>query len=125
MRHSKISVFVQLGAASLLSHFVTPAFAECQVISATHEGHWKGEALSKSRALAARSANELRMRKGWHSVTMSAYQVNPAPFWRVVRPQVSNDVIVASFITAHTYTTCFTGVVVPYVCTSGSKVCGN
>jgi hypothetical protein len=28
-------------------------------------------------------------------------------------------------VTAKTYTTCFTGVVVPYVCTSGLAVCGN
>jgi hypothetical protein len=125
MRRSNISVFVLLGTASLLSRFVAPAFADCQVISATHGGHWKGEALSMSRALAARSTNELRVQKGWHSVTMSAYQVKPNPFWKMVRPEVSTDVIVGSFITAHTYTTCFTGVVVPYVCTSGSKVCGN
>jgi hypothetical protein len=124
MRRSKISVFV-LGAASLLPHLVAPAYAECQVISATHGGHWKGEALSMSQALAARSTNELRAQKGWHSVTMSAYQVKPDPFWKMVRPEVPNSVIVGSFVTARTYTTCFTGVVVPYVCTSGSKVCGN
>jgi hypothetical protein len=28
-------------------------------------------------------------------------------------------------VTARFYTTCFTGVVVPYVCTTGSMACGN
>jgi hypothetical protein len=38
---------------------------------------------------------------------------------------VPKDVIYASFVDDKTYTTCFTGVVVPYVCTSGSRVCGK
>jgi hypothetical protein len=28
-------------------------------------------------------------------------------------------------VTARTYTTCWTGVTVPFVCTSGAQVCGN
>jgi hypothetical protein len=42
-----------------------------------------------------------------------------------VRPVVPKDVIYGTFVTAKTYTTCFTGVVVPFVCTSGAKVCGK
>jgi hypothetical protein len=124
MRRWRLGVLV-LGAAGLLPLLVVPAFAECQVISATHGGHWQGEALSMSQALAARSANELKAQKGWRSITMKAYQVKPDPFFKTVRPEVPNGVIVGSFVTARTYTTCFTGVVVPYVCTSGSQVCGN
>ena len=78
-----------------------------------------------SRALAAQSANNLRRSKGWSYVSMSAYRVKPDPFWKTVRPVVPKNVIYRTFVTAKTYTTCFTGVVVPYVCTSGSKVCGN
>ena len=120
----RIGVLV-LGAAGLIRLHVVPAFAECQVISATHGGHWQGEALSMSQALAARSANELKVKKGWRGVTMKAYQVKPDPFFKTVRPEVPTGVIVGSFVTARTYTTCFTGVVVPFVCTSGSQVCGN
>jgi hypothetical protein len=120
----RIGVLV-LGAAGLIRLHVVPAFAECQVISATHGGHWQGEALSMSQALAARSANELKAQKGWRGVTMKAYQVKPDPFFKTVRPEVPTGVIVGSFVTARTYTTCFTGVVVPFVCTSGSQVCGN
>ena len=52
---------------------------------------------------------------------MSAYRVKPDPFWKSVRPVVPKDVIYGTFVTAKTYTTCFTGVVVPYVCTSGCE----
>ena len=78
-----------------------------------------------SRRLAAESALELRRKKGWSYAIVSAYRVKPDPFWKSVRPVVPKDVIYGTFVTAKTYTTCFTGVVVPYVCTSGSKVCGN
>jgi hypothetical protein len=111
--------------ASLLALLVGPAFAGCQVISATHGGHWQGEALSMSQALAARSANELKVQKRWRSISMKPYKVKPDPFFKTVRREVSNNAIVGSFVTARTYTTCFTGITVPFVCTSGSQVCGN
>jgi hypothetical protein len=63
--------------------------------------------------------------KKWRSITIKAHAVKPDPFFKTVRPQVSSDVIVGSFVTARTYTTCFTGITVPFVCTSGSEVCGN
>jgi hypothetical protein len=47
--------------------------------------------------------------------------------WKAVRPngappgaQLKPDLVTSRF-----YTTCFTGVVVPYVCTTGSTVCGK
>jgi hypothetical protein len=99
--------------------------ADCEVISATHSADTKGEALHMSRALAAKSADELRRKRGWSRISMSPEKVKPDPFFKRVRPVVPEDVVFATFVTAKTYTTCFTGVVVPYVCTSGSKVCGN
>jgi len=99
--------------------------ADCEVISATHSADTKGEALHMSRALAAKSADELKRKRGWSSVSMSPEKVKPDPFFKRVRPVVPQDVIYATFVTAKTYTTCFTGVVVPYVCTSGSKICGK
>jgi hypothetical protein len=122
LRSAKI---VTLGILAFAVWGQQPAAAGCQVISATHSADNKAEALAMSRALAAQSAAELRRSKGWSYVSMSAYRVKPDPFWKSVRPVVPKDVIYGSFVTAKTYTTCFTGVVVPYVCTSGSKVCGN
>jgi hypothetical protein len=122
LRSAKIIV---LAILALAVWGYQPAAAGCQVISATHSADTKAEALTMSRQLAAQSAAELRRSKGWSYVSMSAYKVKPDPFWKTVRPVVPKDVIYGSFVTPKTYTTCFTGVVVPYVCTSGSKVCGN
>ncbi len=124
MRPAKIAVLL-LGPAGLPAQPTVPAFADCQVVSATHGGHWQGEALSMSQALAAQSANQLKAQKGWRGMTMKAYQVKPSPFFKTVRPEVSDSVIVGSFVTARTYTTCWTGITVPFVCTSGSQVCGK
>jgi hypothetical protein len=99
--------------------------ADCEVISATHSADTKGEALHMSRALAAKSADELKRKKGWSSISVSPEKVKPDPFFKRVRPVVPEDVVYATFVTEKTYTTCFTGVVVNYVCTSGSKVCRN
>ena len=124
MRPAKIAILL-LGAAGLLAQPTVPAFADCQVVSATHGGHWQGEALTMSQALASQSANQLKTQKGWRGITMKAYQVKPSPFFKTVRPEVSDSVIVGSFVTARTYTTCWTGITVPFVCTSGSQVCGK
>jgi hypothetical protein len=123
MRRSTLWTFVV--AASLNPPFGAPAFAACQVVSATHGGHWQGEALSMSQALAARSANQLKAQKKWRSITMKAHEVKPDPFFKTVRPEVSTNAIVGSYVTARTYTTCWTGITVPFVCTSGAQVCGH
>lgn len=122
IRAAKIAAFVFV---VLVAWGPRPAFAGCDVISATHSADTRAEALRMSQALAAQSAQEVKRKKGWGYVTMSAYKVKPDPFWKAVRPTVPKDVILGKVVTARTYTTCFTGVVVPYVCTSGSKVCGN
>jgi hypothetical protein len=67
------------------------------VISATHGGHWQGEALNKAQALAARQANELKAKKGWRSMTVKAQPVKPDPFWKTVRRDVSENVVVGTF----------------------------
>jgi hypothetical protein len=121
----KILVFDALLLASLPWFSATPASADCQVISATYGANRQGEALSSAQALAARSANALKAQKHWRSIAMKAQQVKPDPFFKTVRPEVSIDLIVGSYVTARTYTTCWTGVTVPFVCTSGSQVCGK
>jgi hypothetical protein len=80
-----------------------------------------------SRVLALESANDLKQAKGWRSVSLTADKVKGDPFWKMVRPdgvpaeaQLKPDIVTSRF-----YTTCFSGVVVPYVCTTGSSVCGQ
>jgi hypothetical protein len=59
-------------------------------------------------------------------MSMSARRVKGDPFWKAVRPKgVPPDAqLKPNLVTSRFYTTCFTGVVVPYVCTTGSIVCG-
>ncbi len=106
---------------------LNPAEAGCQLVTATHSADSKAEAAQSSRALALQSAYDLKAAKRWSYVTMSARRVKGDPFWKAVRPdgvpadaQLKPDMVSSRF-----YTTCFTGVVVPYVCTTGSAVCGN
>jgi hypothetical protein len=49
------------------------------------------------------------------------------PFWKAVRPDgpPREAVLKPDIVTERFYTTCFTGVVVPFVCTTGSAVCGQ
>jgi hypothetical protein len=116
-----------LGIAVFAVCGVRPAEAGCQLITATHSAGSKAEAAQSSQALAVQSAYDLKQARRWSHVTMSARKVKGDPFWKAVRPdgvpadaQLKPDIITARF-----YTTCFTGVVVPYVCTTGSAVCGN
>jgi len=122
----KMSVAV-LGVAVFALCGLRPAEAGCQLIKATHSGASKAEAAQSSRATAVQSAYNLKRAKGWRYVNLSAHKVKGDPFWKAVRPngvppeaRLKPDLISARF-----YTTCFTGVVVPYVCTTGSTACGH
>ena len=103
------------------------ALASCQLVTATHSADSKAEAVTSSRALALQSAYDLKHSRGWSSVSLSARKVKGDPFWKAVRPNgVPADAqLKPDLVTSRFYTTCFTGVVVPYVCTTGSAVCGN
>jgi hypothetical protein len=101
--------------------------AGCELIKATHRAGSKGRAVETSQALALQSAYALQRPRGWSHVTLSPHPVQGDPFWKAVRPhgvplkaRLQPDIVTASF-----YTTCFHGVVVPYVCTTGSSVCGQ
>ena len=104
-----------------------PALAGCQLVTATHSADSKAEAVTSSRALALQSAYDLKHSRGWSSVSLSARKVKGDPFWKAVRPNgVPADAqLKPDLVTSRFYTTCFTGVVVPYVCTTGSAVCGS
>ena len=126
LRVFRIGVAV-FGVAIFAAWAPRPAEAACQLIKATHSADSPAEAAQMSRALALQSANDLKQAKGWSSVSLTAHKVTGDPFWKMVRPdgvpadaQLKPDIVSSRF-----YTTCFTGVVVPYVCTTGSSVCGQ
>ena len=124
---SRIIAIVALGIAFFASWTPRPAEAACQLIKATRSAGSPAEAAEMSRALALQSANDVKRAKGWNNVSLTARKVKGDPFWKAVRPdgvpahaQLKPDIVTSRF-----YTTCFTGVVVPYVCTTGSSVCGQ
>ena len=115
-----------LGVAAF-ALYAPAAEAVCQLIKATHSALSQVEAAQMSRALALSSANDLKLAKGWSYISLSAHKVKGDPFWKMVRPDgVPQDAqLKPDIVTSRFYTTCFTGVVVPYVCTTGSNVCGQ
>jgi hypothetical protein len=117
-----------LGMAILTSSGIDTAYAlSCQLITATHSARTHATAAETSQALALQTALNLQRMRGWSTLTLSAYAVPGDPFWKAVRPhgvpakaQLSPDIVTPQF-----YTTCFTGVVVPFVCTTGTSACGQ
>ena len=122
--------FLRMAAALIVLFGSLPvgqAEAACQLITATHSAATKAEAAQSSRALAVQSAYQLKGARGWRYVSLSARRVKGGPFWKAVRPNgvPPGAQLKPDLISSHFYTTCFTGVVVPYVCTTGSTVCGR
>jgi Tfp pilus assembly protein PilV len=122
----RMSVAV-LGVAAFACGAIQPAEAACQLIKATHSAGSKAEAARSSQALVIKSAAELKRAKRWSYITLYARKVKGDPFWKTVRPDgpPREAVLKPDIVTARFYTTCFTGVVVPYVCTTGTAVCGQ
>jgi hypothetical protein len=106
---------------------IDPASAACQLIKATASAGSKADAAKISQGLTLQSANNLKRSKRWAYVTLYAKKVQGDPFWKAVRPDgpPREAMLKPDIVTERFYTTCFTGVVVPYVCTTGSAVCGQ
>ena len=107
---------------------VQPAHAlSCQLITATHSARTHAKAAETSQALAVQTAQNLQRTRGWSEMTLSSFQVPGDPFWKAVRPNgvPSRAKLEPDIVTPQFYTTCFTGVVVPYVCTTGTSACGK
>jgi hypothetical protein len=118
---------VACGAAGSALFGSGPAEAACQLVTATASEGSRAEAARTSQALVVQGANEMKRAKRWAYLTLYAHKVKGDPFWKAVRPNgvPSNAQIKPDIVTARFYTTCFTGVVVPYVCTTGTAACGQ
>lgn len=125
-RVSRIVGVAAIGVA-LLTSWAPPSMAACKLVKATHSANSPAEAAKMSRELALSSADELRQANGWNSMSLTAHKVKGDPFWKMVRPDGVPDYaqLKPDLVTSRFYTTCFTGVVVPYVCTTGASVCGR
>ena len=127
MLHILRTGLAALAVAAVSLYAVEPARAACQLIKATHSAGSKADAARSSQALVLQQAAQLKRAKRWSYVTLYAKKVQGDPFWNAVRPdgppreaQLKPDIVTTRF-----FTTCFTGVVVPYVCTTGSAACGQ
>jgi hypothetical protein len=118
---------IGLGIAVFTFFGFQPAEAGCELIHATHSARSQAKAVETSQALALQSAYDLQRARGWSHITLSAHPVQGDPFWKAVRPNgvPAHARLKPDLVTPQFYTTCFTGVVVPYVCTTGSSVCGQ
>jgi hypothetical protein len=122
---AKMGGLISIAVLTLL--WIQPAEAGCELVTATHSAPTRVKAVQTSQALALQSAYNVQRKRGWSSVSLSARPVAGDPFWKAVRPhgvparaRLQPDIVTAQF-----YTTCFRGVVVPFVCTTGSSVCGQ
>ena len=115
------------GLAGLAIFGSQAAQAGCTVIAATNSGPTHKAALAASQAAVGQEAQKLKQKYGWRRITsISARRVKPDPFWKAVRPVVPPEIIIKPNVrTKQAYTICWPGVVVPYVCTSGSRICGS
>jgi hypothetical protein len=127
MLHASRMSFAALGLVGLCLCSPGLAEASCQLVTATASAPSKAEAARTSQALASQSSYGLKRAKGWAYLTLYAHKVRGDPFWKVVRPNgVPSDAqLKPDIVTERFYTTCFTGVVVPYVCTTGTSACGQ
>jgi hypothetical protein len=123
---------LRMGFAALVVGVVAffasePAMAACQLIKATASADSKANAARASQALVLQQAADMKSAKRWSYVSLTARKVKGDPFWKAVRPDgvPPEAMLKPDIVTARFYTTCFTGVVVPYVCTTGTAVCGG
>ena len=106
-----------------------PAQAGCIGLSGTADGFDKETAVSRAQLAVADAVKEYKAAKKLGAVTVSAMRATPQPYWR---SSVSDDqfcfgincgIYKQDIVNARSYTICWHGVVSPYVCTSGAKLC--
>ena len=97
------------------------ANAGCFAFSGTADGFDQPTAVSRAQAAVADAIAQYKAQKRLGAVTVSAMRATPQPYWR---SSVSADLYYKpDIVKSNSYTVCWRGVVSPYVCTSGAKVC--
>ncbi|MBM3544492.1 MAG: hypothetical protein FJX44_08325 [Alphaproteobacteria bacterium] len=126
LRIAKIGL-VLLGVVVVYLIGAQPADAvRCEGIVATNSAKSKADAARAAQQNARDTAEQIRRKRGWSYVTLRARKVTPDPFWKSVRPVVKPEMLLKpDIVTSQTYTQCWRGVVVPFVCTAGASACGG
>lgn len=106
-----------------------PAQAGCVLLSGTADGFDKPTAVGRAQAALAEEVRDYKAQKRLGAVSVTAMRASPNPYWRT---SVSNNMLCFNvwcgiykpdIVKKTSYTTCWSGVVSPYVCTSGAKLC--
>lgn len=121
MRSYKRVLGLALIVAGLCLTHGAPANAGCLGFSGTADGFDQATGISRAQLALADAITEFKASKKLRTVTVSAMRAKPQPYWR---DSVSADLFYKpDIVKSNSYTICWHGVVSPYVCTSGAKVC--
>jgi hypothetical protein len=97
------------------------AHAGCVGLSGTADGVNKVTAVSRSQNAVNEAINEYKAAKRLGATRVSPMRAKPQPYWR---DSVSDHLFQKpDIVTARSHTVCWSGVVSPFVCTSGAKLC--
>jgi len=108
-------------AAALCTIQAVPANAVCLGFSGTADGFDKVTAVTRAQAAVAEAIVDYRKQKRLGRASVSARRAKPQPYWR---DGVSADLFrKPDIVRRNSYTVCWSGVVSPFVCTSGAKAC--
>lgn len=108
-------------AAGLCMVQGAPANAGCYSFSGTADGFDKITAVTRAQSALAAAITEYKKAKKLGAVSVSPMRATPQPYWR---SSVSAELFhKPDIVKQDSYTICWSGVVSPYVCTSGAKAC--
>lgn len=112
-----------VGLAFAGSHPASSA-PRCEVVIGTGSGATKGEAVVTSRQAMEAEIPQRRSLYRWRGVSVRPHRTRPHPFFK--NREITPDIMVRpDVVSARAYTRCWTGVVAPFVCSSGASVCGR
>jgi hypothetical protein len=118
--HERVFAF-SLVAAGLSLASGAPAQAGCVGLSGTADGFDKQTAVSRAQSAVAQAVLDYKTQKRLGAISISAMRAKPQPYWR---SEVSSNLYFKpDIVNSRSYTVCWSGVVSPYVCTSGANVC--
>ncbi len=108
-------------AAGLSLALDAPANAACLGFSGTADGFDKQTAVTRAQEAVVSAISEYRKSKRLGPGSVTPMRAKPQPYWR---DSVSADLFhKPDIVTPVSHTICWSGVVSPFVCTSGAKAC--
>lgn len=108
-------------AAGLYASQIALASAACVGLAGTADGFNKEAAVSGAQLALDDFIEQYKAENNLNTITVSAMRADPQPYWR---GSVSENMMYRpDIVTEKSYTICWQGVVSPYVCTAGARIC--